>query len=48
MRAQGNPSGTIVGTIKDVSGAVPGVTVLARNSQTELDPVDQVSGNEGE
>jgi hypothetical protein len=45
---QGNPTGVLTGTISDPSGGVlPGVTVVARNTQTGLTQ-DTVSGAEGD
>ena len=46
--AQGSPTGTLAGTINDPSGGVlPGVTVIARNTQTGL-AQQTVSGTEGD
>ena len=39
--AQGSPTGTLAGTINDPSGGVlPGVTVIAKSTQTGLDATD--------
>ena len=46
--AQGSPTGTLAGTINDPSGGVlPGVTVIARSTQTGL-AQQTVSGTEGD
>jgi hypothetical protein len=48
VRAQGNPTGTLTGTISDPSGGVlPGVTVTAKGAQTGLTQ-QSISGGSGE
>ncbi len=46
--AQGNPTGTLIGTVSDSSGAVlPGVTVVVKSPQTGLTQ-QAITGTEGE